>query len=149
MNKISKIGSLLKKIYRTYSSELLHALEEKGFYDLRPSFLEVLITICHSDGQSIKHIGEACQLKKQTMTSHLNELERRGYIHRRIDNDDKRIQCIFLSDYGEKFKIALNQSLNDLETKFIEKIGEVQLSRVELLLEQLQDEFLRTFGNKV
>ena len=57
MKRISVIGSLLKKIYRQYSNELLIALQQKGFTDLRPSFLEVLLFICESDGPSIKEIG--------------------------------------------------------------------------------------------
>ena len=73
MKKISQIGSLLKRIYRVYSSELLTSLQQRGFTDLRPSFLEVLLFICENDGPSIKQIGSGCGLKKQTMTSHLNE----------------------------------------------------------------------------
>ena len=75
MKKVSSIGSLVKKIYRTYSAELLISLQSRGFTDLRPSFLEVLLFICEHDGPSIKEIGAGCGLKKQTMTSHLMNLK--------------------------------------------------------------------------
>jgi DNA-binding MarR family transcriptional regulator len=130
MKRISLIGSLLKRIYRTYSSDLLHALQEKGFIDLRPSFLEILMYVCDSDAPSIKAIGSACGLKKQTMTSHLNELEKRGYINRKIGDKDKREQRVYLTEYGEKFKVSLLEVINDLENKYLKSVGDVELDRI-------------------
>jgi DNA-binding MarR family transcriptional regulator len=134
MKKISSIGSLLKKIYRVYSNELLNSLQQKGFTDLRPSFLEVLLFICEHDGPSIKSIGVGCGLKKQTMTSHLNELEKRGYIERRVNPQDKREQNIFLTEYGDKFKLSLFESITIIEKDYSEVVGDVELDRVEHVL---------------
>ncbi len=134
MKKVSSIGSLVKKIYRAYSSELLIQLQDKGFTDLRPSFLEVLLFICEHDGPSIKDIGNGCGLKKQTMTSHLNELEKRGYITRKNNPSDKREQNIFLTEYGLKFKLNLFEAIADIEQKYTDLIGDVELNRVELIL---------------
>lgn len=134
MKRISVIGSLLKKIYRQYSNELLTTLQRKGFTDLRPSFLEVLLFICESDGPSIKEIGNACGLKKQTMTSHLNELEKRGYLQRHVNERDKREQNIFLTAYGERFKLSLLESISELERMYSDRLGDVELDRVEHLL---------------
>ena len=134
MKKISSIGTLLKKIYRIYSGELLILLEQRGFTDLRPSFLEVLLFICENEGPAIKAIGIGCGLKKQTMTSHLNELERRGYIRRKINENDKREQNIYLTEYGERFRLNLFESLHDIEKSYIERVGEVELDRLNLIL---------------
>ncbi len=139
MKKISIIGSYLKKIYRIYSSELLLKLQKKGFLDLRPSFLEVLLYICENDGPSIKMIGVSCGLKKQTMTSHLNELEMRGYIVRKINPKDKREQNILLTKYGEKFKIGLMESIEELEELYVNIIGSVEIDRIELMLRNFHE----------
>jgi len=138
MKKISAIGSLLKKIYRLYNLELLSSLQEKGFTDLRASFLEVLLFICEYEGPAIKSIGEACGLKKQTMTSHLNELEKRGYIFRKSNFKDRREQNIYLTEYGEKFRFSLFESINEIEKNYTDAIGEVELDRVEHLLKNFQ-----------
>jgi DNA-binding MarR family transcriptional regulator len=135
VNKVSNIGSLLKRIYRFYSGELLNSMQKKGFTDLRASFLEVLLFICENEGPTIKQIGAGCGLKKQTMTSHLNELEKRGYIKREVNLSDKRAQKIFLTEYGEKFKLNLFQSVRELEQSYTSLVGEVELLRVEHLLE--------------
>ncbi len=142
MKKVSSIGSLVKKIYRNYSAELLKNLQSRGFTDLRPSFLEVLLFICEHDGPSIKDIGLGCGLKKQTMTSHLNELEKRGYIERRINTQDKREQNIFLTEYGLKFKLNLFECINELEKKYTDLIGDLELNRVELVLKNFHSKLL-------
>lgn len=135
MKKISLIGSHLKKIYRLYSVELLERLQERGFLDLRPSFLEILMYLCDNDSPSIKDIGIACGLKKQTMTSHLNELESRGYIIRKTGAEDRREQRVVLTDYGYKFKLTLVEVVSELEIKYIELLGAVEVDRVVHVLE--------------
>lgn len=137
MKRMASIASFLKKIYRIYSIELIKRLELIGFNDLRPSFLEILIYLSENDGPSIKMIGKACGLKKQTMTSHLNELEKRGYIKRSLSETDKRELLVFLTDYGEKFKLNLLQVTKDLENQYSATIGDVELDRAELMLEKL------------
>lgn len=133
--KVTHIGNLLKKIYRIYSSDLLGSLQEKGFIDLRVSFLEILMYICENEAPTIKEVGKACGLKKQTMTSHLNELEKRGYIQRRKNEKDKRELKIHLTAYGEKFKIALLEAVDVLETQYLRSIGSVEIDRITHTLE--------------
>lgn len=139
MRKISKIGSLLKRIYRVYSASCIHKLEKRGFSDLRPSFLEILIYICENEGSSIKEIGKNCGLKKQTMTSHLNELEKRGYLFRKMNVKDKREQNIFLTEFGEKFKFSLFESVGELEKELGELMGDVELDRIEFHLSNFHE----------
>ncbi|MBY0518405.1 MAG: MarR family transcriptional regulator [Bacteriovoracaceae bacterium] len=142
MRRIAHIGSLLKQIYRLYSVEVINQLQSRGFTDLRASFLEILMFLAEHDAPSIKLIGKACGLKKQTMTSHLNELERRGYVTRQHSEIDKREQLVRLTDYGEKFKVNLLQVINDIEAHYSRKLGEVELDRVELMLENLHRELI-------
>ncbi len=142
MKTISTIGSLLKRIYRHYSNELLRGLQNRGFTDLRPSFLEVLIVICEKEGASIKEIGLECGLKKQTMTSHLNELEKREYITRKINPKDKREQNIHLTQMGEKFKLALMETLEEVEAVYTSKVGAVELERTQFVLKNLMKQVI-------
>lgn len=130
MNILAEIGQSLKKIYRIYSQDLLVNLEDRGFSDLRPSFLEILAYICEHQNPKIKEVGSACGLKKQTMTSHLNELQKRGYITRVNSEKDRRAQLIVLTEYGEQFKLNFTEALRDLESKYTDQIGQVELERV-------------------
>ena len=102
----------------------------------------MLLFICEHDGPSIKEIGAGCGLKKQTMTSHLNELENRGYIERKINSHDKREQNIFLTEYGQKFKLNLFECIGDIEKKYTDLIGDLELNRVELILKNFHSKLL-------
>lgn len=138
MKKVTTIGLLLKKIHRHYSQDLLKSLHERGFIDLRASFLEILNYICdQSDPPPIKEVGANCGLKKQTMTSHLNELESRGYILRKAGLEDKRELKIHLTAYGEKFKISLIEVVRDLESQYAKSLGDVELDRIIHTLDNL------------
>lgn len=149
MNRISEIGNLLKKIYRIYSNEIIDYLSDKGFSDLRPSFLEILTFIADNPGPSIKVIGNSCGLKKQTMTSHLNELEKRGYIIRKTSESDRREQHIFFTDYGERFKLYLNEALSALEKNCAESVGSVELERLELQLKNFHHKIHKFYSNQL
>jgi len=134
MQRASTIGVLLKKIYRIYGQQLLVILQSKGYTDLRPSFLEILLCLSEKEGQSIKYIGRYCGLKKQTMTSHLNELEERGYIKRLASEMDKRENLVYFTEYGEKFKLSLIEAVSDIEKEFLRLVGDVELERIEKIL---------------
>lgn len=131
---MSNIGNLLKKIHRQYTHELMELLENRGFTDLRPSFLDILMFVCDMENPSIKEIGAHCGLKKQTMTSHLNELEKRGYIKRTVGENDKREIRVTLTEYGQKFKVGLLQVLEDVDNNYEKTMGDVELDRIELSL---------------
>lgn len=135
MKRLSNIGSLLKKTYRQYNNRLLTLLQNRGFTDLRPSFLEILVYVSEVEGPTIKEVGNACELKKQTMTSHLNELQKRGYIVRKVSEQDKREQQVFLTEYGERFKFTLLESIELLDTEYTNIVGDLEMDRVNTTLE--------------
>ncbi|MBP5297158.1 MAG: MarR family transcriptional regulator [Bacteriovoracaceae bacterium] len=146
MKKISQIGALLKKSYRIYGQQMLQGLTERGFSDLRPSFLEVLRCLCEHHGPTIKELGTILGLKKQTMTSHLHELEASGYIRRQV-GEDRREQKIYLTEYGERFKLNLLEVTEQIEQNFRVAVGEVELDRVETLLSNFYGK-LQTFDQQ-
>lgn len=138
MKKVTTIGLLLKKIHRHYSQDLLKSLHARGFIDLRASFLEILNYVCdQNEPPPINEVGGNCGLKKQTMTSHLNELEQRGYILRKAGLQDKRELKIHLTAYGEKFKISLIEVVSELESQYAKSLGDVELDRIIHTLENL------------
>ncbi len=137
MNLIGKIGSLLKISYRIYSHALLKQLQEKGFNDLRPSFLEILIVISDKQGASLKEIGEECFLKKQTMTSHINELVKRGYVKKVKGEKDRREQRVFFTELGDKFQMSLKEEINNVQEFYLNNIGEIELLKIQNSLTEL------------
>jgi DNA-binding MarR family transcriptional regulator len=134
MKKISSIGLLLKKLYKIYGLELTQYLHGRGFSDLGPGPIEVMIFICNNETPSIKKIATALDLKKQTMTGHVNELIAKGYINKESGSKDKRISVIRLTDFGERFKLNLSEGIEHLEKRYTELVGSVELERMEHIL---------------
>ena len=134
--EISSIGPLLKKIYRLYSKELHSQLEKRGYKDLTPGIIEVLAFVNENEGASIKFIGDSLGLKKQTMTSHINELTNRGYIQKKTSPTDRRAQCIYLSDLGLKFQIAFYEITSEIEIGYQDLMGAIELKRLNISLEK-------------
>lgn len=138
MNHLTLLSSYLKKIHRKFTFDVIDRMEAKGFLDLRPSFIEILLVVMSSSnelGPTIKEIGEACGLKKQTMTTHINELVKRGYILKTKNPSDKREQNITLTNYGLKFQLSVNQVVGILEDQYSENIGIIEIQKLEKSLE--------------
>lgn len=140
MKHISLIASLLKKNQRLYTLALLSELEDRGYTDLRPSFIEIMSFLAENEGASIKEIGQSCGLKKQTMTTHINELEKRGYINRQIGSKDRREQKIYLTHYGQSFKLILQEVVELIDRDLSQKLGGVEIERLYHVLDKLHSE---------
>lgn len=135
MKIVSHIGALLKHTYRVYSNSILDKLEARGFSDLRPSFIEILIYIAEHDGPSLTEICKSCHLKKQTMTGHINELVKRGYLVKKTGEKDKRETRIYFTELGEKFRLNLLAAVSDTEDYISQQVGSVEILRVKDMLE--------------
>jgi len=135
MNTTAYIGSFLKQFYRKYSTSLITHLEEKGFSDLRPSFLEILLYLADNEGASLKKVGDFCQLKKQTMTTHVNELVKRGYVVKKVNPEDRREQAIYFTEFGNRFRIALQEISHQIHDEWSVHLGEVELKRLYFILD--------------
>ena len=81
------------------------------------------------------------------MTSHLNELVKRGYVERKINPNDKREQLIFLTEYGRKFKLALFETVSEVESIYTNIVGDIELERIEHILSQFHTKVFETDHN--
>ena len=129
-NEFISVGNTLKKIYRLYSLDVLEKLQNMGHEGLTYSYLEVISFICENEGESIKTIGSSLGLKKQTMTNHISELEKRGFIERRKNPNDARSLEIFLTEGGYNLRKHLEEVISEVEKDYENLIGGVELERL-------------------
>ena len=131
------IGNTLKKIYRTYSLDIISRLESLGHEGLTFSYLEVFSFICENEGSSLKMIGRSLGLKKQTMTNHISELEKRGLLFRQECPKDRRSQLIFLTEAGIGIKAHLYETTAVIEKEYEGIVGGIELERLRGSLDKL------------
>lgn len=143
MSELIGIGNTLKKIYRAYSLDVLKELNSLGYESLTYSYLEVISFICENEGVSLKVIGKSLGLKKQTMTNHISELEKRGIIFRKQCQNDRRSQLIFLTETGESLKINLYKTIAKIEQDYAHIIGGIELERLKGSLDIFHERLAR------
>ena len=143
MSELIGIGNTLKKIYRAYSLDVLKELNSLGYETLTCSYLEVISFLCENEGASLKVIGKSLGLKKQTMTNHISELEKRGIILRKQCQNDRRSQLIFLTEAGEGLKINLFKTISKIEQDYAQIIGGIELERLKGSLDIFHERLAR------
>lgn len=143
MTELIGIGNTLKKIYRAYSLDVLNELNKLGHESLTYSYIEVISFICENEGVSLKVIGKSLGLKKQTMTNHIAELEKRGVIFRQQCESDRRAQLVYLTETGEALKRNLFAIISKIEKDYGEIIGGIELERLQGSLEKFHQRLER------
>ncbi|WP_291571308.1 MarR family winged helix-turn-helix transcriptional regulator [Clostridium sp. UBA4548] len=82
-------------------------------YNITSAQLGVLIELCGREGQSQREFQQILEIKPATFTGLVSSLEEKGLIKRIHDNEDARINRIYLTEEGkaikeESFKEFLN-----------------------------------------
>ena len=85
----------MKKIER----HLTQRLEEFGL-----NFPKSLIIFCllEKDGSSLSEIGQRAQIENSSLTTMADRLEKDGFVIRKLDDQDRRMVRLFLTEKGRK-----------------------------------------------
>ncbi|RIP37547.1 MarR family transcriptional regulator [Staphylococcus gallinarum] len=85
-------------------SRLFSKFYEQVLSDYRLTYAQyiVLVTLWEQDNQTLYNIGQALNLKSNTLTPLLKRLEQAGWIKRRKIDSDKRQLLISLTDMGKE-----------------------------------------------
>jgi DNA-binding MarR family transcriptional regulator len=102
-------------IYRTHtqgSNHLRKTLQAAG-YDLTPEQCGVLVRLRELQGINQSQLGKRLLKDRHSINRILNLLEKHGYIERRVDETDRRIYRIFLTESGGCVSEELMPLLSD------------------------------------
>jgi len=85
--------------------------------------------ICNIDveGTTASEIGRKSMVIKQTMSRTLKELEEKGMIISKVNEKDKRSECLELTPTGKRLVLDANIELSKTMTKYKELVGEKDL----------------------
>lgn len=73
--------------------------------------LNVLKALTLEDGLSLKELSQRVGLAHSTVSGIVDRLERRNLLKRKVNPNDKRHTCIYLSDMVNKYKDSFSQQL--------------------------------------
>ena len=115
MTEVSELVALLSKAERGYTKVLNRSFQNAG-YDLSREQYELLEVLWERDHVNQKNISKLLQKEKYNVTKLLNTLQKRGYVQRKIDKEDKRSNFVVLTEKGVDSRHALRQIVEQVHT---------------------------------
>jgi len=97
--------------------------------------LLVMRTIAQSDQPTSGEVARGVSLSQATVTTILDRLERRGYVHRRKGDADKRKVLVSLTEAGHA---ALASAPTPIQESFIEQFNRLQAWEQHLIISSLE-----------
>jgi DNA-binding MarR family transcriptional regulator len=100
MANSESLGLLLRLVHQQWMQAIQIALEEAGLRNVPPSHANV-IAFVPPEGIRVSQLTKLAHSQKQTVTQAVEELEKRGYVRRRLDRLDRRANLVFLTRKGQ------------------------------------------------
>ena len=115
MTDVSELLTLISQVERGYSKLLNRRFLDAGFNLSREQY-ELLQVLWRQDGVNQQHIAKALHKDKYNVTKLLNVLQKRGYVQRKTDKEDKRNNVVALTDLGREARVTLEGVVGQTQT---------------------------------
>ncbi|WP_047155213.1 MarR family winged helix-turn-helix transcriptional regulator [Aneurinibacillus tyrosinisolvens] len=89
-------------------------------YHITPVQFALLHILWEKDGQHGAELGERLHVDAATITGILDRLEQHGFIERRPDPSDRRVNRIYLTSKGGKLEASLNEKMDEMNDEIFE-----------------------------
>src|ERR671937_208543 len=129
-------GFLLAKAAQRWNELLAERFDRGGFPEVRPSYGSLLVPLFEEDGLRMGELAARARLSKQTMTTMVRLLERRGLVRREPDPHDGRAFRIVLTDRARRFEPVAERTLEELATLAQQRFGDRRLASVKHALKE-------------
>lgn len=108
MNDVRELAAYLSKAERGYTKILNRAFLNAG-YDLSREQYELLQVLWTEDNVNQQTISKKLQKDKYNVTKLLNTLTKRGFVQRKMCQEDRRNNFVVLTEKGIEAKQALTR----------------------------------------
>ncbi|HEY0088168.1 MAG TPA: MarR family transcriptional regulator [Candidatus Lokiarchaeia archaeon] len=117
MIKRKEGGFLIAKIHQLSGRIFEKLLKNNNINEISPAQGRILFVLWENDNLPIYELSKKTQLKKSTLTSMLDRLEKKGYIKRSYSEQDRRLIIIKRTEKDNSFQ--------DLYKKVSEKMIDI------------------------
>ena len=101
--------------------------------------VQVMSSLWREHGVSQQVLAERTAKGKATLSSLMNNLERKGYIYRREDPADRRNKLVFMTPEGEAFWHRILPLLNEQYARLEQHLGLQRIQRMTRELMEIED----------
>lgn len=121
--------SWIGKIHYDFGFLVQKAFSENGL-DLSKEQWSVLKRLRVNDGQSQNDLAFITHRDKTSMTRLVNTMESKGLVARKSDENDRRVNRIFLTDYGKEVIEKVTPIMYDLIPAVQESLTEEEIENL-------------------
>lgn len=128
----SEFRELMLQIFRTrmaFRKAMQTALRE-SCTDLTFEMLQVLSALWHEQGITQQVLAERTAKDKACLTNLMNNLEKRKYVCRREEPDDRRSKRVYLTHEGEKLREQIRPVLDRVYITAEHTLGKETVERI-------------------
>ena len=130
------IGALLRFPWEAVQEHMLERLHANGFDDFDASYL-IVVQYPGPQGERPSELAARLRMSKQALNHLLGQLERRGYLKREPDPDDKRSKRIALTPRGTKAATTIREAVAEMEDTWAQQLGPKRFNQLRTLLRDL------------
>lgn len=138
MNEIRELVAYLSKAERGYTKTLNRAFGKAGF-DLSREQFELLQVLWEEDHVNQQTISRKLQKDKYNVTKLLNTLSKRGYVQRKMNQEDRRNNFVLLTEKGAEVRKVLMQVEGQVHTDLTFTIAPQEIKSCVWVLKKLTD----------
>ncbi|MDQ0108454.1 DNA-binding MarR family transcriptional regulator [Chitinophaga terrae (ex Kim and Jung 2007)] len=141
MNKQHNIVDLARELgraiseMRTFMRQNLQVKIREQNVDISFELLEILGILFRKDGVNQQEIADVIVKDKSSMTYLIDNLEKRGMVERREDQNDRRSKLIYLTEKGRALEKELNPWIREMYEKAT--MG-MEMNDLQVALSQIQ-----------
>lgn len=98
----------------------------------------LLMKLWEQDGLTNSEISELLDIRPSSVTAQVKELEQRGYVERKADENDGRLSRIFLTEEGRALKDKRSEQKEVISEGLFSALSEEEQGQLASLLEKLK-----------
>jgi DNA-binding MarR family transcriptional regulator len=125
----AEIGELLGEIRTALIEDVQKRVSAVGYGDVR-AIHDCVFRYLSPDGTRLRELAERSKMAPQSVSWHVDELERLGYLERIPDPTDRRAKLIRPTKHGLAYIATTQAALIDIEKQWVKAIGRGRLTEV-------------------
>jgi DNA-binding MarR family transcriptional regulator len=99
---------------------------------------DVLMTLCHGDGITQQELAERLLVTKANVVGLIDRVGAAGWVERRPDPEDRRVNRLYLTDAGRKLAAEAQPGQHALVKKILGELAEGDLRQLHAMLVRLE-----------
>lgn len=130
-------GFLITKIKQVQGRIFDSLLQEAEIDEFNGAQGRILYVLWQEDGLSVIELARRTGLAKTTLTSMLDRMNRKGFLERAADKQDRRIIRIFLTEKARALKEKYSKVSDDMSRIFYKGFSDEEIAIFEKTLERV------------